>query len=120
MDNLISILSILTTVIVSIILNRQIKSQKTIITSLQDYIKATDWKEVKEFYDVFKVPAETSKAVKPHLDEKEEMIDYIRTVITNANRLNIDMTPTVVNSLSSCKHHFQDILSLNSQHKTDD
>ncbi len=90
-ESVLTITSIIFTGIVGYILRNQIKSQKETINNLEQYIKTTDWKKVKEFYEEFLMPSEKFKAVKPHLDEKQELINYVRFVIESGVRLDVDI-----------------------------
>src|SRR5438067_673329 len=116
-EGILTIVSIVFTGIVGYVLMAQIKSQKETINNLEQYIKTIDWKKVKEFYDEFLIPSEKLKAVKPHLNEKEELINYVRFVITPAIKLDVDINKFVENNLPSCKRYFQDLIDLNAQQR---
>ncbi len=91
--------SIVATVIVGIILSRQIKSQKTIIKNLQEYINTTSWKDVQNYYDEFKVPSEKDIArlqlIKEYgrtpeeheelIDDYNELLNYFYAVMKGLN-----------------------------------
>lgn len=96
---IIIIANIIANIIVTIILSRQIKSQKAIIKDLHDYIKTLSWREVKEFYDQYKIPSEKDIArfqlIKEYgrtpeehedlVNDYNELLNYFYTVMKGLN-----------------------------------
>ena len=112
-NSILTVISIFITGVVGFILKNQIESQKTQIGNLELYIKTIDWKKVKEFYEDFYLPSEKLKAVQPHLDEKQELINYVRWVVSQAIKLDVDINKFVESNLPHCREHFQDLIDLN-------
>jgi hypothetical protein len=67
----IPIISLIATIVVGFILSKQIKSQKEQLKNYEDYIKAIDWRIIKEQYEEFYIPTAIRK-------EREENIKLIQ------------------------------------------
>ncbi len=118
------IIPTITTAIVGVILSRQIKSQQTIINNLNNYINTTDWKQVKEFYDDFKVPSvkeitrqqiidEYGKTPQEHeklIDDYNELLNYFHTVMKGLNEIHPNFAKDrILSGLPNNAKYFRDI-----------
>ena len=118
-----TIISILTTAIVGGVLSKQIRSQKDTIKNLNDYINSTSWKDVKEYYEEFKIDKERQLAVHNAMKEfddwggkesiKEgyaELISYFYQVMKNLNDLHPGFAKDrILNSMPRNAKFFRDI-----------
>ncbi len=112
-----------TVIIVGCILFTQIRKQRTIIKNLELYINATNWKNVQEYYETFKLKEAKENTVRELIEyikksnwlnnvesQMNEMIIYMRFLVSRFEESEKgEGKKFVIKNLPSCVHLFEDI-----------
>lgn len=107
-------------ILVGFVLSNQIKSQKAIIKDLHDYINSTSWREVKHYYDEFKIPSEkeiTRQKIKDQygdyetlVDDYNELLNYFYSVMKGLNEIHPNFAKDkILMGLPNNAKYFRDI-----------